>query len=426
MSAAVGQEAPRTRPAGLRARWAAFGRAPRIVGVDVARALAVFGMIGVHVGLAGAVDPDGSLGWPALLEGRSSILFAVVAGISVALATGGAARPEGDAVRSARLRLAGRAIAVLAIGLVLELLGTQIAVILPVYGVLFLLVIPFVGMTTRTLVTVAAALAVVGPTSVAFVTAVTGATGASAGAGVQFLLTGAYPLTVWMPLILAGLAVGRSDLRRTRTAVVALVSGAALSVVGYGLGALVAADPTAWLTPFLPGGSFSSSASLPGGSSAVMSSMSGLSGGPGMPGLRGALDVPTALAQAWAVSPHSGGTLEIVGSGGVALLVVGACVLAGRRFRAVLVPLAAVGSMPLTAYAAHVLSFAVLVSPLAVAPTVMGVDGGGSLWFWLAFVAALLVGCTLWALRAGRGPLERLTAWAAAAADRPSRTSTTW
>ncbi|MEB4613701.1 heparan-alpha-glucosaminide N-acetyltransferase domain-containing protein, partial [Leucobacter sp. M11] len=122
------------------------------MGIDVARGLAVFGMIGVHAGIAVTFDATNPLTWTALVEGRSSILFALVAGISVAFATGMRTRPQGEALRSARLRMAGRALAVLAIGLALELLGSSISVILPIYGLLFLILIPFLGLRRRTLI----------------------------------------------------------------------------------------------------------------------------------------------------------------------------------------------------------------------------------------------------------------------------------
>jgi uncharacterized membrane protein YeiB len=134
----------------------------------------------------------------------------------------------------------------------------------------------------------------------------------------------------------------------------------------------------------------------------------------------GASDLGTSLAGAWGVSPHSGGTFEIIGSGGFALMIVGACLLLARPLRWLLIPVAAVGSMPLTAYSAHVISFAVLISPIALAPGLMSFDGTGtSTFFWLACMGTLLVGCTAWALTLGRGPLERFTAWAARRMDQP-------
>ncbi|MDD7963710.1 hypothetical protein PUW80_15315, partial [Microbacterium sp. NE1TT3] len=60
---------------------------------------------------------------------------------------------------------------------------------------------------------------------------------------------------------------------------------------------------------------------------------------------------------------HSGGTAEILGSGGFALAVVALCLLLSRPLRWALLPLAALGSMPLTAYTVHVVSIVVLVGP---------------------------------------------------------------
>jgi hypothetical protein len=70
----------------------------------------------------------------------------------------------------------------------------------------------------------------------------------------------------------------------------------------------------------------------------------------------------------------------------------------------VLLPLSAMGSMPLTAYSLHLVSLVVLAGP------------GG--WIadnrvWVGSAVILLVGCTAWSALRGRGPLERVTAWAA-------------
>ena len=413
----------------LAARWRDFARPPRLMGIDVARGLAVFGMIGVHVGVAATFEAGSPATWTALVEGRSSILFAVVAGISVALASQGQRTPVGEELRTARLRMAGRAIAVLAIGLILELLGSEIAVILPIYGVLFLLMIPFIGLQRRTLFVTAGALALVGPTAMAMIQAL--ALGSS-GAGVQFLITGSYPLTVWVPLMLTGIALGRSPLGQLRTAATICITGVVLAVAAYGIGTAVNGADNGWVAG--PGGSFSGSSSAAGLSSGMgmgsgagsgagsFGEMSGGAGGASGSYLErlGAIDLGSAVSGAWGVAPHSGGTFEILGSGGFALAIVGACLLLARPLRWVLVPIAAVGSMPLTAYALHVVSFAVLIAPLALAPglSTWG-DTGTSTAFWLGCIASLLVLCTAWALTRGRGPLERVTAWAARRVDRP-------
>ncbi|MEH3090404.1 MAG: heparan-alpha-glucosaminide N-acetyltransferase domain-containing protein [Microbacterium arborescens] len=404
-------------------RWRAFGRPPRLLGIDVARSLAVFGMIGAHAGIAGAVLSPGGPDLAELVQGRSLILFAVVAGVSVALASGGGDRPRGEELRSARLRMAGRALAVLTIGVALELLGSPIAVILPVYGILFLVLLPFLGLRRRTLAVTAAILALAGPSAIALVQGLTltatGGTGIGngfgSGAAVQFLLTGSYPLTVWLPLMLLGLAVGRLPLDRTQVAAALLGAGAAAAALGYGLGDAFNGSVRGWLSDWDLSASASTVAS---GSAALSGSMP--DGGDARPyaQLLSELDLGRIVGAAWGVSPHSGGTWEIIGSGGVALAVIGACLLAARPLRAVLVPFAAVGSMPLTAYAAHVVSFALLFSPFALVPGIAGdPEGSGGVVLWASSVVVLLGACTLWALRRGRGPLETVTAWAARRID---------
>ena len=67
----------------------------RLLGVDVARALALIGMMSVHI--FPAVGRDGSL-HPAYLvaAGRSAALFATLAGVGLALTTGGTQRYAGS------------------------------------------------------------------------------------------------------------------------------------------------------------------------------------------------------------------------------------------------------------------------------------------------------------------------------------------
>jgi len=100
-------------------------------------------------------------------------------------------------------------------------------------------------------------------------------------------------------------------------------------------------------------------------------------------------------------SPHSGGSAEIVGSGGFAMAIVGGALLLSRPLRWVLLPVAALGSMPLSAYAAHVVVIAVTLGAAGTAP-----DDA----LWVVLSLSLLVASTLWVQVVGRGPLERLAA----------------
>ncbi|MEK8225302.1 hypothetical protein NKG05_02965 [Oerskovia sp. M15] len=62
----------------------------RIPGVDVARGVAILGMFAAHVGVTSDDFSTGD-GWLSLVHGRSSILFAVIAG-SRSRSSRGAAR----------------------------------------------------------------------------------------------------------------------------------------------------------------------------------------------------------------------------------------------------------------------------------------------------------------------------------------------
>ena len=62
--------------------------ARRILGVDAARGVALIGMMSIHI--APAIGTDGSTSTTYLIaSGRSAALFALLAGVGLALASGG-------------------------------------------------------------------------------------------------------------------------------------------------------------------------------------------------------------------------------------------------------------------------------------------------------------------------------------------------
>lgn len=412
------------------------------MGVDVARGLAVLGMLWAHVGTgAGSFDWTRPETWGDVANGRSSVLFGVVAGVSLALMTRAVDRHDPNAVRAARLRLVGRGLTVFAIGIALELLHTTIGVILPVYGALFVIAAPLLSWRTRSLLIGASVCAVVVPVGLGLLTALSA--GGEFGAGVTFALLNSFPLPVWITFLLIGLAVGRLPLQRIRVQAGLLVVGALLALVGYGLAAVAA--PLTAPGDSSPGGSASAS-STPNSASASESpgdSPDG-SGGPALapadqfdftglsctsnngviacasPERFASLDesdpgadddaaatppltasgVVSQTARHWLdASAHSGGALEIIGAGGAAMIVLALALLLSRPLRWVLVPVAALGSMPLTAYAAHVLLFTgdwfPMSDPIAA---------------WVIASLGLLTLTTVWAVLVGRGPLEVLIA----------------
>ncbi len=331
----------------------------RITGVDVARGLAVLGMVTAHVGPGGPRDP-----WPWSLaqvaDGRPAALFVLLAGVSVALLSGGPAPVAGTRRVQARTRVLVRAFLVLAIGVAVELLGTPVAVILPTYAVLFACVVPLLGTDPRRLLGGAVAVAALGPV---LRTAAGPALGALPGRAWTDLLTGPYyPAVVWFAYVLAGLAVGRMDLRSPAVRRRLLGAGVALAVLGHGAAAV--------LTRALAG--------------------------------------DPALVALVTTEPHASTTLEVVANTGVALAVLAGCLVLGDAAPRAVAPVAATGALALTAYVGHLVVVAVL--------------GDDAVWepdarTWLLLLGGTVAACWAWHAALGRGPLERLLHAAAARAS---------
>lgn len=353
----------------------------RVVGLDVARALAVFGMFGAHVGAVADDVGTSPATWTGVVNGRSSILFAVLAGISVALFSGRTVPVGGDDLARARVRLLVRAAWVFAIGGVLEALGTDVDVILGVYAVLFVLALPFLRWPPRRLFLAAGVLAVLTPPADLLLAQFAEAHDAYDAPFVSLAVTGAYPALIWWTFILVGLAVGRCDLTSARVRLTLAAAGVSLAVAGYGAG---------WLTTQWWADGRASEGPLDGA------------------------ERPGEWDPAWlsGAAPHSGTTSEVAGSVGVALVVVAVCLVVAELLPRLTSPLAAVGSMALTVYTGSVVAVWALGT--------IDYDSNGP---WAAYVAVTLVLATAWRLLFGRGPLERLLRWsslrAAGAAERP-------
>jgi uncharacterized membrane protein YeiB len=353
----------------------------RVVGLDVARALAVFGMFGAHVGVTDDLELSPST-WLDIVWGRSSILFAVLAGISIALLSGRTVPVTGDDLVRARTRILVRAAWVFLIGGALEALGADLDVILCVYAVLFVLALPFLQWSRRNLLIAAGVLAVVTPPVLVVLAQFIVANDAGEAPFPQLAVTGFYPALIWWTFILVGLAVGRSDLGSRRVRATLLAVGAGLTALGYGAG---------WVTTQWWAGGRISEGPWEGAERPGQWDSSWLSG----------------------AAPHSGTTFEIVGSVGFALMIIAVCLVLAERLPTVTFPLAAVGSMALSVYTAQV-----------VAISIIGADNEDNR-PWLAFVLVTLLLATLWRLTLGRGPLERLLTWSStrAAGSTPARST---
>jgi hypothetical protein len=334
-------------------------------------------MFGAHMGIGrdAALDADPATWW-AVVDGRSSILFAVLAGVSIALLSGGSRPVAGEELVRARVRVLVRAAWVFLLGGLLELLDTFVAVILGVYAVLFVLAVPFLRWSAGRLLALAAGLAVVTPVVDLVAGRLVTGHGDGDQAFAQMVVTGTYPAVVWWTFVLVGLAVGRLDLRAARTRAVLVGAGVALAVLGYA------------------GGWWSTRAWADGRPS---------------PGVAAGFRRDGGLDPAWlsGAAPHGGTTFEVVGSTGVALAVLGLCLVLADLLPRLTWPLASVGALALSVYSGHLVAIAVL-DP--------GFPAGTGLW--LRFCVAALVAASLWRLLLGRGPLERLLTWSSRAAAR--------
>lgn len=292
-----------------------------------------------------------------VFDGRSAILFATVAGVSLGLITGGAHPPPPGDRGDPRFVVLIRGSVLVLLGLAMTaFLHAPIAVILDYYGVAFLLLIPMLFLPRPALALLALLIAVVAPPLVAAVTGAVPFEAVIEPAQIfaRWLFHGEYPVLIWLAFPLTGLMLARSDLRARRTATVALGCGALAAALGYGA----------------------------------------------------ALVIPGVVADA-----HSGTTAEVIGSGGVAVAIIGLlCLLdsasgvgerIARAVRVVLSPLAAAGAMAFTLYIVQAIVLAII-RATADGPERWTVPEGTL----PALVLGSVVFATVWRRLVGAGPVE--------------------
>ncbi|TFD50420.1 DUF418 domain-containing protein [Cryobacterium sp. Hh11] len=319
----------------------------RIVGVDIARGLAIIGMLVAHA-IPRADESE------LLVDGRSSILFATLAGISLGIMTGSERKTEPGHRADRVASIAMRALVLFLLGVTLGSLGSEVAVILDYYAIMFLFLTPVLFLPRWVLGLVAAVLAVAAP---AFGVGEADPTaGFLAYFAQYYLLTGYYPVLIWLPFLLVGLISARSGLGGAKTQLWMVAAGTISAVLGYGA----------------------------------------------------ALLLPGITAEA-----HSGSTAEVLGSGGFVVALIGGLLWltsperarVGTGIRAVLAPVGAAGSMALTVYTLQIITLAVF--------AVLRDETGGAVEYpgWPLLIGMTIVSllfATFWRAFLGNGPLERL------------------
>lgn len=351
----------------------------RIRGIDVARALAIIGMVMVHVGPRGPGD-DLPARLYGVTHGRASILFVVLAGVGVSLLAGDRSPAR---LRSTVAQLAVRAVLLLPVGLALQELDTGVLVILQYYALYFVVAAAVVALGDRLLLALAGLLVVAGPVAYVGLALAQPAWFAAGGPAAwtdepahilrDLVLTGSYPLVTWSGPVLFGVWLGRRDLRSTATRVWLLVGGSAVAGLAYGMASLLVARH----------------------------------GPPGGEPSWGRLMVAEA---------HSQMPLWLVGAAGAATAVLGGCLLLASWLPRGSWPLAATGQLALTVYVGHLLVLAAVPELLRRDTVEAAIRTVG------AFTVVTVALCTAWRAVIPRGPLEavlRLPWWLWRAA-RPS------
>lgn len=374
-------------------------RSERLMGVDVARGIALIAMMSVHI--IPSVTADGSVSWAyRISSGRASALFSVLAGLSLVLASGSAGGQHVQ--RGARRGVLGRAAVIAMVGLFLGAVGSGVAVILVHYAVLFLIGTIFMGFRCRVLMVTAAGwmllTPVVGHLLRPYLPPGPGPSPsvASLANPVQLvttvLFTGYYPVLQWTGYLLVGMALARLPLRRRETALWLLTGGAMLAAGSKLLSSVLLG----------PAGGFERLTVPPSSVLAGRDLATVLETG----------TYGTTPSSSWwwlAVSaPHSGAPLDLLHTTGTAVSVIGACLLAISALRGrgkwLALPVAAAGSMTLTLYTLHVIALAAVRGAVGQADVPFPVE----LWVLNALVAILLA--TAWQFTGRRGPLEDVAA----------------
>lgn len=292
----------------------------RIRGIDIARGVAIIGMVMVHVGPQDT--PGGGLVGAAYRSshGRASILFIVLAGIGVSLLAGERSRQR---LESATVRLWWRALILLPVGLCLQAQLTNVAVILQYYAVYFVVASALLRLGDRTLLAVAAASAALGAALLVWLQQTVPdwfQPGLPQWYDVarivrDVLITGYYPVVTWTAPLAFGVWLGRRDLLASGAARRMIAGGAIIAAVGF-----------------------------------VVSDV--------MVATLGEATSEADWRQLTAVEPHNEMPLWLVTSTGIAVAIIGCCIMIGRRLPRLSWPLVAFGQLAFTTYVLHVLVLA--------------------------------------------------------------------
>lgn len=391
----------------------------RYVGIDLARFLAVTGMMANHLIAFGAMNPQvsefdqraGDIASTAT-SGIAAALFAVLGGVSAVFATRRAlaAGRTGAAIASMMIR----GLVLIAIGLGLGFLETPIIVVLAYYGVSMIVVSVFIAARSWVIALTATALVFAGGPLNALARRALDVVEEAGTPSFEtlsaeplitlrgLLLTGTYPAITWVGYLLVGMLIARMLLAAAKRGTLTRV---ALALAGAG--ALVATAAIALSTWVLGHLDVFGVTTPEGIDDATFTKFLGMQ-------QFGAPPSPELWAQLVA-SPHSGSPAEMLRTIGLSFLIIGLLVAIfdsrGTAPGAVTDIFRAAGAAPLTIYTLHLIATSLLWAPIFA-----GGDFDSMLPWWVVgvgafavqFAGVLIIGAVLSAL-GRRGPLEALT-----------------
>ena len=355
-----------------------YGNTRRVLGYDIARSLALFGMVFIDFWVLTDADtpcPEWLLSSLRLVQGRSAPLFVVLAGLGLSLLSRAALKNRvSSRIGHVRSMILKRAAFLFISGWLLSLVWR--ADILHFYAVYFTVGTLLVNVSNRRLWEVA--VTVIGIFSVLMI--VCEFDRGWEWTGVNFVdfwnlprllrhvfFSGLYPVLPWLAFLILGLWLGRKDLSRPSFRKKIYVLGA---------GAVVAAEFLSWSV-------FHLSPSK-------------------IPSVNLEKILPWFSIDPWEPMP-----LFLISSGGTALIAVALSVAAAERFEKApwLSPIAAMGQLTFTLYIGHIILGSMVVGGskiLGVRPWLF------PLWGTLLFILAALVFAHQWRKHFQRGPLEWL------------------
>ncbi len=404
-------DAPPRAIAASRFRGMRNSSADRLIAFDLLRTFAILGMICSHIGPLTARS-IGHWQWLRNVEGRAARTFAMLLGTSAVFALASRTRKIG--VRRARVEQIVRGILLFIVGIVMTRYPTGVIIVLAVLGVASIFVIPFVNWPPRRAAWTATFLLVVGPpvsywlrthwmkqsfgTRLHILGFPSGRSFNSLANFRWFLgdlfITGTYPLITWMPMILIGVALARSDLRSHHVRRTLLTIAIALLLVRF-----VGVPMIRSLFDLDVKTIAAMKKNIP--SEIVLDDAR-------LRGLLTSLAIGSTYPLDWRLlfyaGPHSGTWFEMSGVIGIALVALLLCLVAAERFPKTVRILSSPGRLAFTIYVTHILVRYKLMEHAKFDPGHYP-DTAKML---ALFLIVTVVLSTLWSVCIGQGPLEWL------------------